>query len=62
MKGAVIGVQFTLVLLTAANLVQGELLHTLLAVVAVQKELYHLVHCSPVRDQQALVLGLRYKK
>ena len=61
-KRAVVGVQFTLVLLTAAHLVQGELLHALLAVVAVQKELYHLVHCRPVGDQQALVLRLWYSK
>jgi hypothetical protein len=47
-----------LVLLTAANLVQGELLHSFLAVVAVQKELQNLVHCRSLRDQQALVLGL----
>jgi hypothetical protein len=47
-KRAVVRVQFTLVLLTATNLVQRELLHALLAVVAVQEKLYHLVNCRPV--------------
>jgi hypothetical protein len=45
---AVIRVQFTLVLLTAAHLIQRELLHTFLAIVAIQEDLYQLVHCCAV--------------
>lgn len=60
-EGAVIRVQFTLVLLTAAHLIQGELLHTLFAIVAAQEDLYQFVHCCAVRNQKALVLGLQNK-
>jgi hypothetical protein len=47
-EGTVIRVQFALVLLTAAYLIQGELFHTFLAIVAAQQDLYQLVHCRAV--------------
>jgi hypothetical protein len=47
-KGEVIRVQFALVLLTAAHLIERELLHTFLAIVAIQQNLYQLVHCCAV--------------
>lgn len=43
-EGAVIRVQFALVLLTATHFIQRELFHTFLAVVAIQQDLYQLVH------------------
>lgn len=54
----VILVEFPLVLLALADLVQRELLDPLDRVVAAQQHLYELVDGRPLRDQEALVLGL----
>lgn len=58
LKRRIIGVQFPLVLLAFADLVERKLFHRFLGAVAAQQHLDQLVYGGLLRDQKALVLGL----
>jgi hypothetical protein len=55
----IVGVQFPLVFLALADLVEGKLLDPFVRAVTAEEHLDELVDRRFLRDQQAFVLGLR---